>query len=423
VAVSLKVSDPSYKPQLDGLRAVAVAAVAWSHWERDLQFGIPFGAGVHLFYVLSGFLITGILLGLRGESFGHPIKGCPPKRVEEGATKTDLTRVLSAFYARRTLRIVPAFYLTLAIALLAGLPTVRDSVWWHAGYLSNVWIFTRAQWPGNVSHFWSLAVEEQFYLVWPCFILFAPSRWLGPGIAAAIAISPLFRAAVVSAGYREALQALLMPGCLDSLGMGALLAWVAATKPNRYASFTRTLLHVGVPGWLALLLVRNTGADVPVLIAALEQVLQACVFGWLVASAAGGFRGWLGRVLESTPAVYVGRISYGVYLAHGFAGAIVAGLLSVVGLNGVVLPEPLRFIALTSVTLASAALSWRFIEAPVLVLKSRLPYEARPGLRTAPTGGTPPSVASAIGPRLDESEDLPAPVGIAPSVASVGAGL
>ena len=81
----------SYSPQLDGLRALAVAAVAWSHWERPYQLGIPFGAGVHLFYVLSGFLITRILLDVREQ--------------------TDRVAGLRAFYARRALRIFPAFYL------------------------------------------------------------------------------------------------------------------------------------------------------------------------------------------------------------------------------------------------------------------------------------------------------------------------
>ena len=139
------------QPQLDGLRAVAVAAVAWSHWERDYQAGIPFGAGVHLFFVLSGFLITRILLDVRQAS-------------DRGAA-------IRAFYIRRALRIFPAFYVTLLLAWIAGVPLVRESLAWHATYLSNVWIFQMDQWPGSISHLWSLAVEEQFYLAWPFLIL------------------------------------------------------------------------------------------------------------------------------------------------------------------------------------------------------------------------------------------------------------
>jgi peptidoglycan/LPS O-acetylase OafA/YrhL len=91
----------SYSPQLDGLRVLAVAAVAWSHWVRPYQFGIPFGAGVHLFFVLSGFLITRILLDVREQ--------------------TDRMSSVRAFYARRALRTFPAFYVTLAAAWWADI--------------------------------------------------------------------------------------------------------------------------------------------------------------------------------------------------------------------------------------------------------------------------------------------------------------
>ena len=147
-----------YRPQLDGLRAVAVLAVAWSHWERPYQFGIPFGAGVHLFYVLSGFLITGILLEVRQQH-------------QRGAA-------LRTFYIRRALRIFPAFYLTLAFAWWAEVPPLRETLAWHATYLSNAQIVLTETWPGAISHFWSLAVEEQFYLLWPWLIVFVPERLL-----------------------------------------------------------------------------------------------------------------------------------------------------------------------------------------------------------------------------------------------------
>lgn len=347
----------TYRPQLDGLRAVAVAAVAWSHWARDWQFGIPFGVGVHLFYTLSGFLITGILLGLRDAA--RP------------------SSVLTAFYARRALRIMPAFYATLILAALAGVTIVRDSWPWHASYLSNVWIFAAGRWPADVSHFWSLAVEEQFYLVWPCLILFAPARWIGPAIVAAIATSPLFRWALVTAGYRETLSALLVPGCLDSLGMGALLAWVAVAMPTHYRPLPRALLGIGLPGWLLLRGVDLTGVHVPAPIHAIEQTLQACVFAWIVAGAATGFRGWIGRVLQSPPVAYLGRISYGVYLAHGFAGVMAGGLLSLLGFADAATPEAFRLVLLASVTLGAASLSWFAMERPLNALKTHFPYRGQ----------------------------------------------
>jgi peptidoglycan/LPS O-acetylase OafA/YrhL len=346
-----------YRPQLDGLRAVAVAAVAWSHWERPYQFGIPFGTGVHLFYVLSGFLITGILLSVR--------------------ERADRTEGLKSFYIRRALRIFPAFYLTLALAWAADIPPVRDTFWWHALYVSNVQIVMSGEWPGAASHFWSLAVEEQFYLAWPWLIVFAPRRWLGPAILAAIGCGPVFRYWLATLDYRETLLGVLTPGSLDSLGVGAWLALAArdhssgpamAASHDPWSAFRRFSLVAGA-GWVGLLIWERlaTPQSLPLPLLSVKQTLQAMVFGWIVLNASIGFRGITGRILSAQPVVYFGRISYGVYLAHGFAGA----MLAAIGLSSHSMPEPWRFIALATVTVAVAAASWRFYEAPINRLKAK----------------------------------------------------
>ena len=342
-----------YHPQLDGLRAVAVAAVAWSHWERPYQFGIPFGAGVHLFYVLSGFLITGILLEVRAHA--------------------DRIGAVRAFYVRRALRIFPAFYLTLALVWWADVVPVRDTLAWHIAYLSNVQIFLTQTWPGSISHLWSLAVEEQFYLVWPWLIVFAPRRWLVPAVIAAVVSAPLFWWWLASDGYRETLLAVLMPGCLDSLGVGALLA--LGVVPARPSFSLATLAATG--GLIALLVAEGSGWPLPLFLVAIRQTLQAVVFAWLVLRAAEGFGGVTGRVLSAAPVVYIGRISYGIYLAHGFAGDMLAG----VGINSRALPEPWRFVILVGLTVGVAALSWHFLEGPINTLKTRFPYA--PATRSA----------------------------------------
>jgi peptidoglycan/LPS O-acetylase OafA/YrhL len=335
---------------------VAVAAVAWSHWERPYQFGVPFGAGVHLFYVLSGFLITTILLTSR-------------ERADRGAA-------LGEFYVRRALRIFPAFYLTLAVAWWADVPPVRDTLWWHAFYASNVQVVLTGEWPGAISHFWSLAVEEQFYLVWPWLIVCAPRRMLVPAVVAAIVSAPLFRASLASLGYRETLLGVLTPGSLDSLGVGALLAF-ARRDPGMLGGWFGARLHrltalAGI-GWIALLVREASGHALPLPLMAIKQTLQAVVFGWMVAGAARGFTGVAGRVLSAGPVVYVGRISYGVYLAHGFAGA----MLAAAGISSAAIPEPWRFLVLSGVTLGTAALSWHLYEGPINALKSRVTSESR----------------------------------------------
>jgi peptidoglycan/LPS O-acetylase OafA/YrhL len=340
-----------YRPQLDGLRALAVAAVAWSHWERPYQFGIPFGAGVHLFYVLSGFLITGILLELRGQ--------------------VDRMAAVRAFYVRRALRIFPAFYVTLALAWLANVPPVRETIGWHLAYLSNVQIFATGEWPGPISHFWSLAVEEQFYLAWPWLIVFAPRRWLVPCVAAAIVSAPLVRLMLAMLGYRESLHGVLTPGSLDSLAVGALLAISPA-----FSRSTSRVMYALVP-YAAVLLAQALGVELAPPLVAVKQTLQAFVFGWMIVRAAAGFEGVAGRVLSLAPVVYVGRISYGAYLVHGFAGAIALALFSRLG-HAWPAPEPWRFIILCSVTVGAAALSWHLMERPLNRLKRFVPYTAAP---------------------------------------------
>jgi peptidoglycan/LPS O-acetylase OafA/YrhL len=347
----LKPGSPGeYRPQLDGLRAVAVAAVAWSHWERPYQFGIPFGAGVHLFYVLSGFLITTILLRVRAEA--------------------DRTGALQAFYIRRALRIFPAFYLTLALAGWADIPLVRESMAWHVAYLSNVFTFVRGEWPGSISHFWSLAVEEQFYLVWPWLIVFAPRAWIVPGIAIAIASGPAFRWWLAAEGYRESMIGILTPGCLDSLGVGALLA----VRGLQSAIVGGRVTAIALAGYAGLIGLERFGVVIAPLVAT-KGLLQAVVFGWLVVRAARGFRGVTGRILSSAPMLYIGRISYGVYLAHGFAGAIAATMFALLGLAWPA-PEPWRFVILCAATVGAAAVSWHLMERPVNDLKRWFPYRA-----------------------------------------------
>src|SRR5262249_40880734 len=154
----------AYMPQLDGLRAVAVLAVVAHHTlPGPLVDALnPGAAGVRLFFVLSGFLITGILLG------------CRESMAQQGAGQA-----LASFYARRFLRIFPLYYFALAVVLLAGVQEARDGAAWHLAYLSNVY-GVRQGWLGSLAHFWSLAVEEQFYLVWPALVLSLPRPWLGP---------------------------------------------------------------------------------------------------------------------------------------------------------------------------------------------------------------------------------------------------
>lgn len=345
-----------YSPQLDGLRAVAVAAVAWSHWLPQWQFGVPLGAGVHLFFVLSGFLITRILLGLR-------------EAPDRGAA-------IGRFYLRRALRLFPAFFLVLGIAVWADVPLARATWPWHAAYLSNLYIAGLGEWQGHLSHFWSLAVEEQFYLVWPWLIVVVPGRWLGPLIGAAVLAGPLARWGASLAGLSEAFWALVPGGSADSLALGA---WVAFDQWRFRGTRTPVLTRPPVAGvalaiWLGLALAERL-TPLPPALAIWRQVAQGVMFAWLVAGAARGFVSRGGAWLGCPWARGLGRISYGVYLIHAFAPVVVHGAAGWAGAASLAPDGPLARAGLYALaTVVLAAVMWRVVESPILGLKSRVPY-------------------------------------------------
>lgn len=350
--------SPAHAPQLDGLRAIAVAAVAYAHWLPRWQAGLPFGAGVHLFFVLSGFLITRILMGLR--------------------TSRERGEAVRRFYLRRILRLFPAFYLVLGAALVANVPLVRATWGWHAGYLSNVFIAAVGTWQGHLSHFWSLAVEEQFYLVWPWLIVWTPARWLGPLVVGAVALGPAARLAAAAGGLSEPFWALVPGGSADSLALGALLAWSASRARSGDAHrrpATGPWALAGLAAWTAGFLWEQTGHGLPPALAVWRQVAQGLVFVWIVDRAAAGNGRGMWPLLASPALQYVGRISYGVYLIHAFAPILAQGLVTRVAASAS-LPagDGARALLYAAVTLAAASAMWHLVEAPVQRLKTRVPY-------------------------------------------------
>ena len=346
---------PQYSPHLDGLRAVSVAAVAYSHWLPGWQFGVPFGAGVHLFFVLSGFLITRILLGLRDA----------PDRVP----------AVGRFYLRRALRLFPAFYVVLACVWAAGVPLAATTWPWHAAYLSNAYIAWQGVWQGHFSHFWSLAVEEQFYLVWPWLVVWTPGRYLPALFGATVLLGPASRAMADARGLSEPFWALVPGGSADSLGVGALIAWTAwapAWRERAAGLWPRAGL-VGFAAWLALALPEWLGVPMPAGLAVWRQVLQALVFGWIVWRGVAGWTGVAGRVLGHPGVVAVGRISYGIYLIHPFAPIVLDAGLRAAGLpTSPAMGAPARALAAWLVTLALATALWHLVERPWQVLKARI---------------------------------------------------
>lgn len=350
----LKPAD--YLVQLDGVRALAVLAVMYWHWLSNDQMNFPFGGGVQLFFLLSGFLITGILVRCRDHAPGV----------------ADKLAALKIFIIRRVLRIFPLYYVVLLAAAAWGLWPVRESLMWHLCYLTNFYFFKYGEYRGLLTHFWSLAIEEQFYLFWPWMVLFLKPIRLLPLIKTLIAISVGWRFYGAVSGTIDLYEVVTWAN-FDALGLGGWLA-VAWKNDREVAMLQRVGLFAMVPLVITQGLV-YTGVNHPVMMALRHEALVfSCV--WLVAAAGRGLPGLPGRFLAWRPMVYIGKISYGLYVFHYFAGPAVHGFsrrFVPFVYENIVLRVSVMFV----LTLSVAALSWRFMEKPLNDLKDRFPYPKR----------------------------------------------
>lgn len=306
--MTLAPASKGHIPELDTLRALAVAMVLWHHWAPRYQFGIDWGqAGVTLFFVLSGFLITGILIDARASSGSR-------------------LGALGAFYARRTLRIFPLFYFVLAAAALLQAPGVRAAFPWHATFLSNFYFFRLGAWDGPSSHFWSIAVEEQFYIVWAPALLWLSGRFIVVAIAAIILSAPVFRSLVADlplSGYTT-------PAVIDGLGIGALVSYLQR-RPTQSHWHLPWAIGFGAAG--AVCLVAS-----PIMFRTGSALLTAAVLTLILSDREGAWR----NLLRVRPVRYIGTISFGIYLYHNFSAFLLYDMLGVPKLKCRNVPRPNR---------------------------------------------------------------------------------
>lgn len=352
-------------PQLNSLRAFAVLIVMIEHFvkTRDwLRQDVPWGElGVRLFFVLSGFLITGILFRARREA---ELRGRP------------VIELLRPFFARRFIRLVPVYYAYLA-AIAVMLPISRQYLRVFALYLQNFLFAIKPKlFEVLLAHFWSLAVEEQFYLTWPFIVLFVRPRVLPTILMYIVLLGPLLRGFGLLFGLSGHQIAMMMPAHLDTLGLGGLLALLRVSGEAEQQLGKRLVssgLALGPALTIACLLARHLGKDWFAVL--FSETGMGLTFVWLIAGASDGFKGLGGRVLDSSVLQYLGRISYGIYVYH----FNVPGLIRDKGapLLHLALPNSdwLRLPIYMAVTVAIAALSWRFMEQPWNRLKGRFDYQ------------------------------------------------
>jgi peptidoglycan/LPS O-acetylase OafA/YrhL len=332
-----------YHPELDGIRAIAVLLVIIHHvWQPQRFAGF---IGVDVFFVLSGYLITTILLAevdkTGGIAFGR-------------------------FYIRRLFRLYPALVLLIAVTTLAA-PWLSGTVPHHvknglvaATYTSNIYMTYTGNWLGPFGHTWSLALEEQYYLIWPL-ILIIGVRMVGNRVVlgAMLAVAAL-ASSFVNVQHFEYGAASFPPlatifGLCAGSSLGLLLAatgadWFRAAVSRPWCSL------VGLSALAACILAfpflptRFDGWYGPV--SALGTVL---LVGYLVTQPE---RTQLGTALSVAPAVRIGLISYGVYLWHYPILMLMGTVLNVSS------PIAMLFLVLAATLLAAAA-SYRYVEQPL----------------------------------------------------------
>jgi peptidoglycan/LPS O-acetylase OafA/YrhL len=365
--------------ELDGVRGLAILLVLVHHYCRDLPAagwvdrlvltGASIGwIGVDLFFLLSGYLITGILLDAK-TSPGF----------------------LLAFYARRTLRIFPPYYLLLfflfCLVPALGVSLVgessRDSVWFWL-YGSNFLIAVQ-DWPHRVlAPLWSLAVEQHFYLIWPLVILAVPGRHLA-GVTVLIALGSAFlRFVGLTLGWNTSAIYVLTFTRLDALAVGGLLATATRSGAVSPMRLSRIGAVVGLGGLLTGLVATSLGRGHW---GAWNETELVSGFLVLAVGLWGGL-GWLlsidyghrVRALFRLPALtIVGRRSYAMYLWH-MPFIEVASRLGLDPASHVrpglpIWPYLLVYVpSQTALLFVAAQISWRFVEGPLLGVKDRIPY-------------------------------------------------
>lgn len=351
--------------QLDGLRFFAITSVMFGHWlqwqiNKPFVSGFPFGNGVTLFFVLSGYLITDILL--RNKS----------KYEELSLPKSGL---IKSFYARRVLRIFPLYYGTIFVLYLISYKNTRDFFPWLITFSSNIYQSVHNVFVEDFNHFWSLAVEEQFYLFWPWLIIFTPIKYIEKLVVGLIFIS-FFTKVYIYNVYPDKWMAnsYFTLSCMHALGIGALISYWSIYRKEWLAKLSQfKWMYLSVVGYFVLHYIGYFG-QFNWYTETFDNVLFAAMSGLIVNYAAQNkFSGTAKSILENKFVVYSGKISYGLYVFHLFVPGLFWNHLSgILGLG--ISNKYTAFVVFYLVTFIMAHISWKFYENPINNLKSRFPY-------------------------------------------------
>lgn len=357
-------------PELDGVRGVAILFVIYYHYFHQrisVEVGTPIAffkaltastwSGIDLFFVLSGFLIGGILYDARASNF-----------------------YFRTFYTRRVFRILPLYILFCLLFFLAtqtlpasrfdGLGTGGEPIPWlaYATFTQNFWIASHATWvPFWLTVTWSLAIEEHFYLVCPFLIRYVKKIVIA--LVIIIVAAPFFRIAAYLFYQSDIAAYVVSPGRADALGLGVLGAillrrekfrnWLHEHPSELWGSFW--VLQAGV-----LLISTNDPHHSGMIMMTLGYTWLSCYYLCVLLIAVSQRDSLLSRILRSRPLIWIGSIAYGSYLFHQFVNSILHALIFSAAPTVSGVKEILTTLLAVGLTFALARLSWVYFEWPLL---------------------------------------------------------
>lgn len=378
--------------ELDGLRGVACLSVVIAHciggilqangvvlWPQAIWLTLQHFllGGVDLFFVLSGFLIGGILIDHR--SAGN---------------------FFTAFWTRRAGRILPVLFILVGSygLLLAARPYINapfldawllmpplNSPLWYLTFTQTIPMTMTGWGPGWLAPTWSLAVEEQFYLLFPFLVYLLPPRRLAAVMMSLAVLAPLCRGLVHHYVEGDAYY-ILLPGRMDGLSLGVLVA-IAVRSPDLLARLRAYRRPLDVAMWLfALLIVSNqfygwSDALRPVSPLAADAVLTlvysalALFFALCILRIFLQPRGLYRRFLAWKPLTWLGLISYGLYMYHQPVNGLIHGLLFGQAPQIGSWQEFIVALLVISTTILLAALSYYFVETPIRRASQRIDFK------------------------------------------------
>ena len=343
-----------YIKQLDTIRAFAILSVVTTHWSSSHSIYYKISStisGPFIFFTISGFLITRILLSerLNAEKFA-----------------ISKFTVYKNFFIKRALRIFPAYYFIILITYLLSHNNF-SSFYPYLTFTTNFYLCHIQAW-GVLTHLWSMAVEEQFYLVWPLIILLLPQRYLLPTILFFILTGIISRCFMPVNDFYYTLPF----ACFDALGIGALLAWINYFKPDHVFLFYKILTMLSVLSCCLIVVELNTDSYLFIF----HRTFIAIITAWIIAfflinNASVGNEPF--SLFKQKSLIMIGKISYGVFLYHipliENSYRFLPKLNSYLPFSTSIVNSNFILFENFTILLFMSYISWKFFELPISTLK------------------------------------------------------